>query len=126
MALSPIEEVEILRASCCVAGADGDCSESEFKVLRRLADNVGVGKASFDAMVERAVTDPNFYKQQFRILKSQPRLAMSTLLEVATADNQVDVEEARILRALAENLELPSEVFNELVQEAAAKIEKRS
>ena len=114
--MTPIEEVEILRACCCVAGADGKCTDNERVILQRLADNVGVGKASFDAILERGMTDPEFHKKQFQILKSQPEFTMETLLSVAIADDQVTVNEATILKNLAENLEIAPEKFDEIAQ----------
>ena len=39
-------KVELLRAACCVAGIDGEIDEAEFAVLKKLADDVGVGDAS--------------------------------------------------------------------------------
>ncbi len=123
MALNPMEQVEVLRASCCVAGADGDCSPEELAILKDLAANVGVGQASFEAIIARAIDDPDFYKQQFRILKSQPREAMTTLLMVAMADRRVDVKEAKVLQTLAANLELSQAEFDDLVQNAAANVQ---
>ena len=114
--MTPIEEVEILRACCCVAGADGNCTENERAILQRLADNVGVGKASFDAMLERGMTDPDFHKKQFQILKSQPEMTMETLLTVAVADENVSVAEATVLKNLAANLDIGPEKFDEIVQ----------
>lgn len=116
--MNPTEQVEVLRASCCVAGADSNCDPAELEILKRLARQVGVGKASFDAMMNRAVSDPNFHKEQFRILKNSPHEAMSILLDVAMADLQVDVQEATVLKNLANNLELTPTDFDQLVQEA--------
>lgn len=115
----PIQKVEILRACCCVAGADGKSTEQERQLLQRLADGVGVGKASLDAMIDRAESDPAFYEEQFRILKADPPGTMALLFETALADGKIEQTEVDTLRGLAENLEVPEDVFTKLVERAA-------
>lgn len=107
-------KVEILRASCCVAGANGDSSEAEKVVLQRLAREIGVGYASLNAMMERAETDPEFHEQQFAILKGEPKHTMAILFEVAMSDGSISEEEVAVLRKLAQNLNVPADVFEQL------------
>ena len=55
-----MRQVAILRAACCVAGADGHTSDAEQRVVKRLADEAGVGDASLEAMIERFPKDLEF------------------------------------------------------------------
>ena len=114
--MTPVEKVALLRAACCVAGIDKEISAEEEVVIRRLASEVGVGKASLQAMMDRATSDQEFYQEQFRAFKSEPQETMAGLLEVAIADGQISDEEVVVLGELALRLEVPSEVFQELVQ----------
>lgn len=112
-------KVEVLRASCCVAGAGGDSSDAEKVILDRLAREIGVGRASLNAMIERAETDPDFHKQQFDILKAEPKETLAILFQVAMADNVITEDEVNVLRNLADNLNVPQDVFEQLRTVAA-------
>lgn len=113
--MTPMEKVDLLRAACCVAGIDGKVEEPERAVIERLASEVGVGQASMNAMIDRGVRDPDFYKMQFRILKADPEKSMSVLLEVALADGKITDAETHVLRGLSEKLNVPGEVFDKLM-----------
>lgn len=116
--MSGMVKVEVLRAACCVAGADGESTEAERAVLNRLAKETGVGLASLEAMVCRACDDENFCNEQFRVLKADPKEAMAVLLDVAIADGTIDEKESEILRVFAEKLDVPADIFELLLQKA--------
>lgn len=117
--MTPMQKVEVLRAACCVAGIDKVVEDNELHLLAKMAKEVGVGKASLAAMVQRATSDPNFHQEQFRILKENPQECLAAVLEVALADGGVSEDETQILRSLSENLEVPSDVFEQLVTQIA-------
>lgn len=121
--MTPMEKVEILRACCCVAGADGECTPGEIRLLQKLANQVGVGQASLTAMTQRSETDPNFYEQQFKILKTDPKQTMAILMQTALVDGKLDPEEHRVLSGLASNLGVPSDVFEQLMQSSNGMLE---
>lgn len=112
-------KVEILRASCCVAGADGGSSDPENQILKKLAKEIGVGSASLGAMIDRAETDPDFHRQQFEILKAEPTSTMAILFQVALSDGVLTDDELLVLKNLADNLEVPAEVFQQLHEAAS-------
>jgi len=87
--MTPTQRIDLLRAACCVANAGDDVSESEMVVIQKLIKEVGVGRASVEAMMDRAKKDPDFCQDQFKILKSEPAEAMLFLLQVAMADGKV-------------------------------------
>ena len=113
--MTPMQKVEVLRAACCVAGINTDVSEKEKTLLDKIAKEVGVGRASLNAMIERASTDHDFHREQFRILKENPQQCLATVLEVAMADGKVTDNEKMVLQSLASNLEVPSNVFEKLM-----------
>lgn len=113
--MTPMQKVDVLRAACCVAGIDGKPNEAERVVIDKLAAEVGVGAASLQAMVDRGATDPSFHEEQFRVLKADPKQAMAALLEVAMADGKVTENEVGVLRALSGKLNVPEEVFEQLM-----------
>lgn len=116
--MTPTERVALLRAACCVAGIDQNISPPEQAVIQRLANDVGVGQASLNAMQERASTDPEFYREQFQVLKSEPQKSMAVLLEVALADGSISEEEVFVLSELSKRLTVPESVFAQLVEKA--------
>ena len=113
----PIQRLDILRAACCVAGIDGNANEAQAAVLKRLAREVGVGKASLDAMIERAEADKTFHEEQFKVLEFEPKTTMATLLQVALADGNLSDSEANVLRILAGRLHIESTMFEQLLDE---------
>ncbi|MAR12348.1 MAG: hypothetical protein CL681_20555 [Blastopirellula sp.] len=115
-------KVEVLRAACCIAGSDGEVTSEEQAVLQQLASEVGVGKASLDAMTARAVGDPEFHKEQFRVLKANPAETLGVLLRVAVADHGLGQRECQVLKRLALQLEVPEEQFDTWLQQ---EIDKR-
>ena len=114
----PMQRVDVLRAACCVAGIDGMPNESEKAVIDKLAAEVGVGKASLDAMIDRSATDPDFHQEQFRVLNADPQGSMAALLEVSMADGSISDEEVSVLRSLAEKLSVPGDVFEQIMASA--------
>ncbi len=117
--MSEMVKVEVLRAACCVAGANGDSSVAESTILQRLAREAGVGRASLEAMITRGCSDQTFCNEQFRVLKADPKEAMAILLEVAMSDGAIDDQEIGILRVLAGKLEVPEEIFEQLIVKAS-------
>jgi len=115
--MTPTQRIDLLRAACCVANAGDDVSESEMVVIQKLIKEVGVGRASVEAMMDRAKKDPDFCQDQFKILKSEPAEAMLFLLQVAMADGKVTEVEISVLQSLANNLEVPADVFDKLISQ---------
>jgi tellurite resistance protein len=116
--MSAMIQVEVLRAACCVAGANGETTEAERELLNKLAKKTGVGLASLEAMVSRACEDDSFCNEQFRVLKAEPKEAMSILLEVAMSDGVIDESEESILKVFAKKLDVPADVFELLLNKA--------
>jgi len=113
--MSPIQRVELLRAACCVAAADGEVSEHEFALLRQLASEVGVGKASFQAMVDRALRDPEFSRSQFVFFNENRGDCIAALMQIAVSNGRISEDEENVLRILAANLQVPQDVFDKIL-----------
>ena len=118
--MRPMEQVEVLRAACCVAGADGSVTDKERQLIEKLADVSGVGAASLEAMVDRAKADCSFCDEQFQILKTDPQETMAILFEIAMSDGQVGTDEEQSLWSFAERLGVPRNIFDALVEKTRA------
>lgn len=120
-----MRKVEVLRAACCVAGVDGHTTDTERKVLQRLAGEIGVGYASLSAMIEQAETDKGFYNEQFRVLKSEPKDTMQLLFRIAVVDEKFSHEEALVLKRLSQRLNIPPKIFDRWLQQTIGYLKKK-
>lgn len=120
-----IFDVEVLRAACCIAGLDGQITPGEQTMVQKLADKAGVGAMSLKAMCDRAKSDKNFYKEQFRILHADPGITMTAVMGVAIADGALGNEELEVLKVFAERLGMNAEAFEKLTATARKVIEQK-
>lgn len=118
--MSLMAEVEIVRAACCVASLDGQICGKESKLIQKLADGVGIGAASLKAMQDRARKDPQFYEQQFRVLRGDAKKAIKALFAVAIADGKLSPDERIILQHFADKLGLAQDQFDRILEAAEA------
>ncbi|MEX2216716.1 MAG: hypothetical protein WD768_21560 [Phycisphaeraceae bacterium] len=116
------QEVEVLRAAVCMAGLDGNISEKEMKLIKQLADHCGVGAASLKAMMDKAVSDPNYYQSQLRYLRGNPDETMKVLLRIAVADGALHPNERVILQVFATKLNIESSRFEQLLAAAESAV----
>jgi len=123
--LEGMQKVEVLRAACCVGGADGKTSEVEAEVLQKLAVEAGVGAASLAAMVERAETNKTFYKEQFRVLKADPQQTMQLLFRLAIKDGKLRKSEAITLKRLAARLGVTRRRFDHWLKQTLEYLQSR-
>ena len=121
-----MKKVEVLRAACCVAGIDGEVTDEERKIIDMLAQDVGVGLASVEAMIERGRTDQGFYKEQFRVLKADPKDTMQLLFSLAISDGRLGKREKAVLWRLAKRLGVTEESFQTWVAQAESYVQKKS
>lgn len=123
--MSVMHKVEILRAACCVAGIDGDTTDRERSMLAKLADQIGVGEASLQAMIDRAEGDSGFCDEQFILLKTQPDKTMRILLQVALADHELTDDECGVLQQFAERLGLAADRFQRVLEQTKKDLDSR-
>jgi uncharacterized tellurite resistance protein B-like protein len=123
--MSVMYKVEILRAACCVAGIDGDTTDRERSVLTKLAEQIGVGEASLQAMIDRAEGDSSFCDEQFILLKTKPDKTMKILLQVALADHELTDDECGVLQQFAERLGLAADRFQRVLAQTKKDLDSR-
>ena len=116
--MKSFEKLEILRAAVCIAGVDGKVDDQELRLIEKLAKEIGVGRASREAMIDRAVNDPDFHKQMFRVLKTETDQTMLTMFHAAMVDGKLDESEIKVLKHFATKLGVPDETFEKLAAKA--------
>lgn len=116
--ISLMEQVDVLRAACCVAAADGKVTEAESVVIQRIAKKAGVGDASREAMLDMALTSPKFLESQFRFLMRDSERAIKVLLIVAAADGAISESEKLLVTDFAHRLQIDEERLRVLLRAA--------
>ena len=120
-----MRRVENHRAACCVAGVAQAIDEQERQVLLWLAAEAGVGSASLDALIERAMTHADFYEEQFGVAQADPKETMQLLFQLAIIDQVLGKKESAVLARLAERLNVPSEQFDRWLEQTIEYIRHR-
>lgn len=120
--MSAMSDLEVLRAACCIAGADGKVDERERRVIEQLARKAGVGSASLKAMIDMAETDPEFHKHQLGILRADPHQAIRRLYITAASSGQISAQEHDLLLHFGQRLGLSATQVSEQVETARQEI----
>ncbi|MDB4413439.1 hypothetical protein N9189_02830 [Pirellulaceae bacterium] len=118
--MKSFEKLEILRAAVCIVGVDGKIDDQELQLVEKLAKEIGVGRASREAMIDRAIDDPDFHKQMFRVLKTETDQTMLIMFHAAMVDGELEDSEIEVLKHFAAKLDVSDETFEKLVGKAQA------
>jgi uncharacterized tellurite resistance protein B-like protein len=109
-------DLELLKAAISVAVADGELRRSELGVVEELAKRVGVGKASYDAMVQAAQADPH-YADSIHLPAGRARQAIVLLVGQARIDGEISGVERRVIVRIANGLGVQGEEFRQAYDE---------
>ncbi len=110
-----INDLEILKAACCIAAADGEITDEEREAVQVLADRAGVGRASLAAMKQMAIEDPDFFQHHLGMLKDDADRGFKTLLKVAVVDEHFGTNERVLVQYFAGKMGLSSERTEQLL-----------
>ncbi|MGB2987151.1 MAG: TerB family tellurite resistance protein [Phycisphaerae bacterium] len=114
--MSRMEELEILKAALAVAVADGQLRRSEMGVVKGLAARLGVGQASFEAMVEAAEQDESITDNILIQSKERARSALELLVAQARIDGEISERERNVLVRIAFSLNITGDEFQAIYQ----------
>ncbi len=124
-----MEQLEILKAAFAVALADGSLQRCEKGVLQGLAVKAGIGRASFDAMLEAAgqgaddIVDTMFLQS-----RESAKQALELLVSTARLDGVISDSEREVLVRIGLSLKIDGEDFQQIYQcgmERADQVRKR-
>lgn len=114
------EEMELLNAALALAMIDGRLSRSEMGVIQGLANRIGVGQISLEAMVTRARSDPNMHQDLKVKSEKRARKILSLLVAQARIDGVISDAERELLVKLAVQLGIDTDQFGNLYAEGVA------
>ncbi len=99
-----MEDTELLKATIALAVADGKVRRSEMGVVKGLAQRVGVGETSLQAMFEAAERDESFADDILIRSKDKARAAIKLLVGQARIDGEISDDERSLLVRIATSL----------------------
>lgn len=118
--MGTMEDLELLKAALAVAMADGELRRSEKGVVEGLALRVGVGRVSFEAMLEAAERDDSIADNILIGSPARARAAFELLVAQARIDGEITTEERSVLVRIASSLRITGDDF-QAIYEAGVK-----
>ncbi len=114
--MGSMEDLELLKAALVVAVADGGIRRSEKGVVQGLAQRVGIGRASLEAMIEAAEQDDSIADNILIGSTATARSALKLLVAQARIDGEVSDEERSVLVRIATTLGITGDEFQAIYQ----------
>lgn len=114
--MARMEDVELLKAAIAVAVADGEIRRSEKGVVQGLAQRIGVGRASFDAMVQAAEQDDSIADNILIHSRENAHRALELLVAQARIDGEISGEERKLLVRIASSLQIIGDEFSRIYE----------
>ncbi len=102
--MGAMEDLELLKAALAVAMADGELRRSEKGVVEGLAERIGIGRVSFEAMLEAAEKDDSIADNILLRSKEKARSAFELLVAQARIDGEISDDERSLLVRIATSL----------------------
>jgi len=112
--MAAMEDLDLLKAAIAVALADGRLRRSEKGVIQGLAARIGVGSASYEAMLEAAEHDDSIADNILIRSKEKARTAFELLVAQARIDGDISDQERDLLVRVAAALSITGQDFETL------------
>lgn len=128
MAMDDMEKLELLKAALAVAAADGEMRRSEMGVVEGLAARVGLGRASFDAMMASAQRGDSLAYDIVMQSKESARTALELLVAEARIDGEITQKERALVAWIGTRLGIKGDEFQAVYKaglDRADRIRKR-
>ena len=119
--MNRLEELELLKAAMAIAVADGTISRSEKGVLQGLAERVGVGSVSYDAMLEAAKSPDSVAGMVLLKSKETAAKAVELLVAHARIDGEICAAEREIIVDVACRVGITGDAFQGVYQAGIAR-----
>lgn len=124
-----LDQLELFKAALAVAVADGKLTRSEMGILKGLAARVGIDRASFEAMLEKAQSRASLVDNIAAgaiLLRSRDggRSALELLVAEARIDGEISDEEREVLIRVASKFGLAGHEFQSIYQAGIARADR--
>ncbi|MHC5023017.1 MAG: hypothetical protein ACYTGG_03775 [Planctomycetota bacterium] len=84
-----MNDADVLKAVCCLAGADSEVSIEELQVLDGLAGRAGIEQKRFRALIENTCRDEDFRQKQIDVAKNDAAAALRQVIGMAREDDRL-------------------------------------
>ncbi len=122
--MNNMEKLDLLKAVMALAMADGEVRRSELGVARGLAERLGIGQASFEAMLEEAATHDAIADNMFIGNQAKAHTAFELLVAQARIDGEISFEERSLLVRIAKTLNIDDADFPVIYQAGLSRADK--
>lgn len=119
-----MEQLDLLKAIMAIAVADGEVRRSELGVARGLAERLGIGEASFEAMLEEAQTHDAIADNMFISDQAKAHTAFELLVAQARIDGEISHEERALLVRIAKTLNIDDADFPVIYQAGLSRADR--
>lgn len=114
--MSTLEDLELLKAAIAVAVADGELRRSERGVIEGLARRCGIGRTSFEAMIEAAREDDSIADNVLIRSRDAAQKAFELLVAQARIDGEISRTEREVLVRIASAMGIAGDAFQTLYE----------
>jgi hypothetical protein len=109
-------DAEVLKAVCCLAGADSDVTVDEIQALAGLARQIGLDTAAFNELIAEMRDDEEFRERQLDIAERDPNATVGIMIDAARRVEAVDDgNTVMLLWRVAAKLGIESDHFEALL-----------
>ncbi len=109
-------DVEMIKALCCLGGADTDVTVEEIQLLGNLAGHVGIERSVFNAEVEKTRNEETIRARHLEAATRDAPAAMGELVKVARDSGALgEGHGMMLLWRLASKLEMDPSQFEALL-----------
>ena len=122
--MSTMHDMELLQAALTLAAADGKITRSERGVIDSLAKRAGVGQASLEAMIAKALNNPHAQDELLQMVRQDVERPLRLLVATARIDGHISPEERELIVALATRLGITGADFQRVYEEGIAAADK--
>jgi uncharacterized tellurite resistance protein B-like protein len=112
--MATMEDLELLKAVLAVAVADGELRRSEIGIIQGLAEKVGIGRVSLDAMMAEAESNPDTADNILIRSRDKARQGLELLVAQARLDGVIDDRERKVLVRVALSMNITGDEFHEV------------
>ena len=117
-----MNDLELIRAVCCLAGMGSDVTLEELQVLGKLAHRAGLERKAMDTLLQKAATDEAFRDEQIDAVMTDVDGVMTRLIALASRAGSLEEGHiAMLLWRVATKAEMTAERFEQLLAAAGSK-----
>jgi hypothetical protein len=112
-----MNDVDVLKAVCCLAGSDSEVTVEELQLLDGLARRAGIEQRQLRVFIEKATEDETFRQQQIDLARGDAAGTLRTLIRMVREDDRLQEGRLTMLlwRIATNQLDMRADQFEKLL-----------